>query len=457
MTSTCSERSWAHATFSRLDGDSRWGRRLVHLAMLTALRPAGQVTRVCTTSAEREGAFRFLENKRIKASAVGAACYEACAEQCAGEDIFVAIDGSSLSFTDRKRVRGLGAVGNWNALLRGVHVATALAIDRHGVPIGLCGQTFWTRTERRKPVKAHRSMQTETRYGVELLKETDARLRAQGANPWYQLDRGFDVWPILQLGCREKMRMTVRAIGTRKVLNSAGERRPLRQVLHESPSVGTYSVDLPAQFGRSARRAEMDVRVATVLVPLKVGKKRREHVQLQVVRATELGPLKKPLEWILFTTVPVRTFEDARSVLHAYTMRWRIEEFHRTWKRGLCNVEDSQLRSVEAVIKWATILAAVAVRANRLTRLRDADPTLAATTEFSRLELDAIILLRRPSGVTLGYTPSLVTAIRWVADLGGYTGKSSGGPPGPAVIGRGLEQIDTLARGLANLEQMKSG
>jgi Transposase DDE domain/Transposase DNA-binding len=457
MTSACSEASWAQATFSGLEGDARWSKRLVRLAMLTALRPAGQVTRVCARSADREGAFRLLENERITASAVGAACYDACARQCAGEDIFVAIDGSSLSFTDRKRVRGLGGVGPWRGRLRGIHVASALALDRRGIPIGLCGQSWWTRTKRAKPVKAHRAMQTETRYGVDLLRETDARLRAQGANPWYQLDRGFDVWPILQLGCREKMRMTVRAVGTRKVLDSAGARRPLREVLHASPLLGTYSVDVPAQFGRPARRAAMEVRVVTVLVPLKVGKKRRELVRLQVVHARELGPLQKPLEWILFTTVPVKTFEDARTVIRAYTMRWRIEEFHRTWKSGLCNVEDSQLRSAEAIAKWATILAAVAVRANRLTRLRDADPTVAATAEFSRLELDAIILLRRPKGVALGYTPSLVTAIRWVADLGGYTGKSSGGPPGAAVIGRGLEQIDTLARGLANLEEMKSG
>src|SRR5260221_6543452 len=195
MTSISSEASWARATFSGLVGDSRWGKRLVRLAMLAALQPSGQVTRVCTKSADREGPFGFLENKRIKASEVGAACYDACAEQCKGEDIFVAIDGSSLSFTDRKRVRGLGGVGNWSARLRGVHVVTALALDRRGVEIGLCGQTYWTRTCRTKPVKAHRAMQTETRYGVELLKTTHARLRAHGANPWYQLDRGFDVWP----------------------------------------------------------------------------------------------------------------------------------------------------------------------------------------------------------------------------------------------------------------------
>ena len=35
--------------------------------------------------------------------------------------------------------------------------------------------------------------------------------------------------------------------------------------------------------------------------------------------------------------------------------------------------------------------------------------------------------------------PTMATAIRWIAELGGYTGKSSGGPPGATTIGRGRE------------------
>jgi hypothetical protein len=35
-----------------------------------------------------------------------------------------------------------------------------------------------------------------------------------------------------------------------------------------------------------------------------------------------------------------------------------------------------------------------------------------------------------------------------VADLGGYTGKSSGGPPGAIVIGRGLHRIEAVATAL---------
>lgn len=453
----CDARAWAEETFSGLEADARLARRLVHIGHGVALRPAGQVTQVFSTSAEREATFRFLENKRIRARDVGAACFDATARSCAGQAIYVAFDGTTLSLTDRKKGRQLGGVGSWAQGGRGLHVHTALAVDRNGVTLGVCGQEWWARECPTVRKKRHRALETETRFGVRLLKETHDRLRATGCEPWFQLDRGFDGWPILQLAYREQIRLTVRAVGTRKVLDESGDRRLLREILHDAPVLHRYTVKVPAASGRAARVAHMEVRAATVVVPLSVGKKRREFVPMQVVQATEIGPIKKPLEWILLTTVAVRDCDDARAVLHAYTMRWRVEEFHRTWKRGHCNVEDSQLRSRAALIKWATIHATVAARANRLTQLRDAPPTTPATDEFSRVELDALILLREPKGVKLGYTPSLVTAIRWIADVGGYTGKSSGGPPGATVIARGLAQLEVLARGLANFEKMRSG
>jgi hypothetical protein len=45
-------------------------------------------------------------------------------------------------------------------------------------------------------------------------------------------------------------------------------------------------------------------------------------------------------------------------------------------------------------------------------------------------------------------TPALGDIVHLVALLGGYTGKSSGGPPGPTVIGRGLEKVAVAAETL---------
>jgi type VI protein secretion system component VasK len=153
------------------------------------------------------------------------------------------------------------------------------------------------------------------------------------------------------------------------------------------------------------------------------------------------------VEWMLLTTYKVDDAEAAIAVVQGYAQRWAIEEFHRTWKSGACNVESTQLRSVDAILRWATILASVAMRIQRLTKLARAQPDLDATMELTRGELDAIIQSNAKARRKYkpGDTPTLVEAVHWLAELGGYTGKSSGGPPGATVITRGLDRIQLLA------------
>ena len=113
-------------------------------------------------------------------------------------------------------------------------------------------------------------------------------------------------------------------------------------------------------------------------------------------------------------------------------------------------------RSVNAVIKWATILAAVASRAEHLKRRSRMEPEAPATDELTADEIEAIVLLKNEArssrakpmtsdGLTLG------TAVRWIADLGGYVGNRGSGPPGATTIGRGLEPVLLTATVLAKL------
>src|SRR5678815_5278638 len=110
------------------------------------------------------------------------------------------------------------------------------------------------------------------------------------------------------------------------------------------------------------------------------------------IRDSERGR-RNGLRWTLITNARVQTLHEAITVVNGYTTRWRIEEFHRAWKRGVCHVEDTQLRSRQAIIKWATILGAVAVRATRLAYLAREKPDLPASEEFSPAEIAAAVLL----------------------------------------------------------------
>lgn len=76
-----------------------------------------------------------------------------------------------------------------------------------------------------------------------------------------------------------------------------------------------------------------------------------------------------------------------------------------------------------------------------------------ADAEFSEIELHALVLLkRRIAKKTERITdavPTIEQATLWLAELGGYTGESSGGPPGTATISRGLFKLRAAADAIA--------
>jgi hypothetical protein len=167
-------------------------------------------------------------------------------------------------------------------------------------------------------------------------------------------------------------------------------------------------------------------------------------VEAREVRTTPHG--ESPLHWQLWTNRRVESFEEAKEVVQSYVYRWRIEELHKTWKSGACDVEGSQLRSVGAVVKWATIMAAVAARIERLKNRSRKEPRIPASAELSEHEIRALIFFKRQykksTETITDEMPTLAQAVFWLAEIGGYTGpKSSGGPPGSITIRRGLEHI----------------
>ena len=251
---------------------------------------------------------------------------------------------------------------------------------------------------------------------------------------------------------------TIRSKARRNVLQGM-RRRNLLDALAKHPMLTQTTVELRASKKCPARRATLDVRAATLPVLFRDLYWKRQPSKLlnvTVVWARERGRRDDRLEWVLFTSLPVDNAAQARAALRRYTHRWRIEDFHRTWKSGLCNVEKTQLRSTDAVIKWATILAAVASRAEHLRRRAREEPDAPATDELTADEIDALVLLKNESRSSKAIPLTadkltIATAVRWIADLGGYVGNRNNGLPGATTIGRGLEDVLLAAAIFAKL------
>ena len=458
MIDGAAESAWAEEQFGRTElGDTRRTARLVRIATSAARSPAGTVSAVFDDDAERQGAYDFLENPHIAAAALERGVGEAAARQCSEESrIFVAVDGSSLTFVDKTGERGLGAVGTYSAGASGLKVITALAISDGGVPIGVLRQVTWRRPAKRptnrRAAKKRPVAKKETRHWLDAVKDTAERMAATATKTrmTYLVDREGDSAAMLTTLVATEHDFIVRGNWDREVAAEDGRRWKIKNLFAYRPALGAYDLELSARPGRTARTARIELGAAEIMLTVKdPTTSKLVEMKLTAVSAREIGTAPQgedPIDWLLLTTLPARSEDEARAIVTGYTYRWRIEEFHRAWKSGRCNIEDSQLRSMEALQKWALVLATIAVRIERLKLISRAEPDAPATAAFSDSEIHAIIILKRRSGRTIpDGVPTMKQATIWLAELGGYTGKSSGGPPGTVTIARGLLRVRAAA------------
>ena len=442
------------------------------MAAAAARRPSGKISAVFDKTHEREGAYDFLENPAIKASAVAESYFGATVRRACDESkalVYVVVDGSSINLTDAGDEKDFGPIGSPNCPARGLQMMNALAVSRDGVPLGLVDQLFWARPPRKKRTRAAAAKRNasrpfedkETSYFVRATVNSVERLRAEGVHAWAIIDREADNRDILLGLAKARCLFTVRSHWDRHTVEDA---LPLREVLAQQPSLGSYDVDIGRTGRRAARSATIEIRAKVVTLRFaKRGKQPLEMLTLTAVWFQERNPKGgEPLDWLLFTNAPVTTAEQAKDIVDSYRVRWRIEEFHRTWKQGECNVEDAQLRSREAVVKWATILAAVATRIERLKYLARNKPDEPASIELAALEIEALKLdqgQRRPGAKKkrkLPEMPTISEATEWIAELGGWIGPANG-PPGAATLARGLERLAYFTEAISLARQPPPG
>lgn len=440
------EETWANETFADAElGDARRTRRLIRVAAAVAKNPAGTVTKALRNLAEREGAYRLLENDQVSPEVIARAVGAATARNCRDHDwVYVPLDQTTLSVVDRKKVRGLGRVADGTfETCRGLEVINSLAVGEDGQTLGLAAMRWWARPDERVGKRAPE--ERESQVWLDVLADTEEQFREHAPNTtlWYQLDAGADhartYRKVIELGHH----VTIRSAHNRIIQTPEGPGKLWDEVSRQR-LLGKLDVERKGK-GLKRYRACLSVRACAVKVMFFVeGSSKREPVAMWVVQVREVGRRPKGYDaicWNLLTTYQVDNFEDAQEVVTGYKLRWRIEDFYRTWKRGHCRLEDSQLRSEGAFMRWAIILGAVAARIEHIKHRSRTEPKAPALSEFSRDEIDAAIILSETNKWQPGDEPELGAFVELVARLGGYTGKSSGGPPGSVTIGRGLDFI----------------
>lgn len=458
------EIEWAREEFGHVDlGDLRREERCVRMAARLAAWPGGRVSDVFAKDAERQGAYDFLENRAIRASSLAAAVSKACAARCQShERVLVVMDGTSLRIADWTGKKDFGVVGSYRNDARGLKVISALATTLEGEPLGLLAQHYWTRPTKRPPRvrPMYRELETkETRFWLQVIDEVLTHV-GDTTRPCVVIDREADCSDILLKLAETGTDFVIRSRHDRRLAGS--RRRYLISTLKRQKVLCEYLLDVAEGHERQARRARMRVRSAQVTLDFYDHyTKKHRYLSVWTVLAEERGTTpagEKPVQWLVLTNQPTATPVQSQEILRAYTRRWKIEEFHKTWKSGQCSVESTQLHTTEAVRKWATLHAAVAARTERLKNLARTTPNEPASIELTDVEIRVLVALKhriKNSVELVPDAPTIAQAVTWIAQLGGYTGKSSGGPPGSITIARGLEKLHTSVHAVAAFENLR--
>jgi hypothetical protein len=210
----------------------------------------------------------------------------------------------------------------------------------------------------------------------------------------------------------------------------------------------------------------LEVRIGKLQMPMPVHKSlyvRRINpgpITMWVIWVREVDPPKgvKPIEWVLYTSLPVESFAVAQVVIGYYEKRWLIEEWHKALKTG-CQVEERQLKSPERLEAMIGLLSVVAVRLLQLKGLARTDPDRPAAQVVPELWIDLLAAARQLQPAAKA-TLTVYQFYRELAKLGGFLGRRHDGEPGWITLWRGWETLNTYVRGYEigqRLQSKKSG
>jgi hypothetical protein len=449
------EADWAINEFgSALLGEQRRTDRLIALATVLAQRPEVSLPVACDDPARRQGADRFFENEAIEPAAILASHSEATWERVAAVPLVLAVqDTTELDFSRHPATTGLGPLRVPRT--QGLLVHRTLAVTPEGLPLGLLAQEVWARpalppedrkrTKPKRPPEDRESQKWFTSLAVlsagrEMAPQTT--LVSVGA-------READIYALFLAPRPPGVELLVRAQHDRWVRVPRDEYQYIHTLWAEmatAPVAGTRAVPVARQVGQPARTAQVTIRFLPCTLRPPEPFRTWPAVYLWAVAVREETPppgVAEPLDWLLLPTVAVLTPADALERVDWYICRWVVEVWHKVLKSG-CAIEQRQLASAENLQRALTVYSVIAWRLLSVTLLARAAPDMSCTALLAAAEWQALYCALHQTTQPPSTPPSLGQAVRWLAQLGGDMGRTSDGPPGTAVLWRGLQRLVDL-------------
>lgn len=443
---------WAREQFGDCElGDVRRTKRLITVAEQVANNPSASFPEQIPDWGDLKAAYRLFACEDVTFEAI---CQPHWKRTCAvGPGRYLVLgDTTEIDFGYHREIEGLSDIGNGSG--RGFLLHNALLVEAETKTLlGVAGQTIhYRKPAPKKENQAQRlKRERESRVWGDVVDQIGPA--PGGAQFIHVFDRGADDFEVFCHLRQNQDDWVVRAKSLHRVIQTpAGQKTSLNAYLSTLPVAGSYDLWLRARPRQPARTATLEVRFGALSMPAPRHKSpyvealNPQPIEMYVVWVREVNPPKgvEPIEWVLYTSLPVHTFEDAWLIIAYYECRWLIEEYHKALKTG-CGVQRRVLRKAKRLEAVVGLTSVVALRLVQLKSVASSEPDRPARTVVPSLWLTMLKAARKK--LRRVHDLTIRDFYRELAKLGGFLGRRCDGEPGWITIWRGWEKLNTLVQG----------
>lgn len=460
-------KSWAEQEFGNLSlGHQGRTKRAVKIAEQMIRHPEKSIPQMFGVWGAIKAAYRFFSSPFLSPAQLVVGAIRQTLQRSEEEKVLLVVqDTTTVSFNEHHKKEGFGPTNEKKNSI-GLHLHSAIGVSGTSKNVlGLLGQKMWVRDAKKKK-KNETTVQSKkrTRESQKWM-EVQSEVRTQIATQYdpclpkrprvvVVADREADIFEPLEDFLSHEEGFIIRVTHNRRVLDESQQPTSLHQVTQGMRFAGTAELQIPAQAGRPARTAivQLGSQQVELIPPVSVVHKKSPLRVNYVVLKEETPKVKDPIYWQLYTTEPVETSAQIEEVVSYYKARWRIEEFHMGLKTGL-RCEERQLqtrRGIENFLAMASVIACVFIGLRDLTKKEESAPTLTFLCEEE-------VKILRVLDKTLPPVPSAKQSLHAVAKLGGFIGRASDGDPGWRTLWRGVQQIWEAQQLLAQFKDFRFG
>lgn len=402
---------WAKHEFGEAPiGDKRLSKRLVSVAHTKAENPGQAFSGAAEGDwAATKAYYRMIdqpEDSAVNMENILQPHRERTARRMMGQKTVLCLqDGSELNYTNLEKCSGLGDLkaNQTGAKTKGLNLHSTFAIALNGLPLGvLKAQCIAPKPrspdDKRKPSK----IPIEEKKTFAWIEHHRDLVELAATMPQTQLvnvcDREADFFELFdEQRQNPSVELLIRAQHDR---NLSEDPFKLFAAVRKTTEQSRVSVCIPqqsarpkkskqkAKAARPGRQAELALRYITIQLPAPEYYRNKDPIEIRLIHAVEENPPQdtKAVEWFLLTTLKIDSAADIEKCLRWYTLRWRIEDWHRVLKSG-CNIDSLAHETAERMRRAIAINLVIGWRIMLMTLLGREMPELPAEILFSDVEL----------------------------------------------------------------------